>query len=364
MNTIPTETMYSDGYHLSFASTARDSGSDTDFVITHKLPPGIQGKEPNRVAVVDMAFPKSWYLISFPYNTFVLTELGISRTITVTPGNYSITQWCAQIPLLLNAASTAMGHNWTYTAARILVPENGLIQYSVTNNGGNQPVFTIAAITETKFDGDGNMSQQLGLPAGTSTFSGNSLLGSIVYNGVGEFGARLLSTVCEPDGSDSIADIYDVGLSLFGSVIRFQAQDALLQSKRFVHRNGSSFHYQLVSSSTGRPINTNGLPLAIHLRFWYQPESELDVLKAILAKFLEYEPLLRSMDQHLASIKGNVAEYKDAGNDLSKVPASALSTVDSDSSGTDKVDDEFDSNHDIPDDFVDVNASDTGETNL
>jgi hypothetical protein len=288
-------TMYSDGLHLHFSSVDRVGGtSDTDFIMTHKIPPPAKGMEYNRVAVVDMAIPKSWYLVSAPYNTFILTELGVQSTITVPPGNYTVLQWCTQIPLLMTAASTTMGHNWVYAAARVLIPDNGLIRYTVTGNGGNQPSITVMNIGETDFDGDGNMSQQLGLFAGTTSFSSNALTGSIVYNATGEFGVRLISDICEAEGSDTLADVLDVGLSAPGSVIRFQAQHPILQSKRFQLKGTNSFRYQLVSATTGRPINTNGLPLIVHLKIWRQEEGEISMLRQILTSLKSIEDLLRN----------------------------------------------------------------------
>lgn len=266
-----TNVAYSDGYHLHFSSVDRQSGTASDFTIACSIPIPPSGLDFNRLAVVDLALPKSWYLVVAPFNTFQLVEKKVAVTVTVPPGNYNLQQWITQVPVIITAASP---NNWVYTATRVTVPDLGVALYTVAGSGGLQPSFIVNA--------GGDLSQQLGFATGTWTFASNSLQGTIPYNGTGDFGVRLRSDLGEAEGDQTIADVMDCGLSPPGSIIRFQLQECLAQTKRF-HRTGSTaFRFWLVSATSGRPIDTNGLPLTCHIKIYRLEDNAIWVEKAML----------------------------------------------------------------------------------
>jgi len=263
----------SDGFHLHFSSTDALSGTSSDFTIGCSIPSPPNGLDFNRVAAVDVAIPKSWYLVTAPYNTFRLVENGTSVTVTIPAGNYSYPQWVSQVPAIITTASP---NRWVYTAVMVNTPSLGVVSYTVTGSGGLQPSFIVNTT--------GDLSQQLGFPSGTWTFVGGTLQGTIPYNATGEFGIRLRSDICESEGDSTLADILDVGLSGPGSIIRFQLQECLAQTKRF-HRTGSTaFRFWLVSATTGRPINLNGLPIIVHLKIYRLEDNAIWVDKQILSQ--------------------------------------------------------------------------------
>jgi hypothetical protein len=286
---------YSDGFHLHFTSEDREAGINEDFIINLKIPMAPKGKDHNRVAIVDAAVPKSWWLVLAPFNTFIVVEKGVQYIITVPPGNYTILQWVSQIPALLTANSLANGNSWVYTAQQNLVPQTGLITYFVTGNGGLQPSFILSPVNETNADDDANMGQQIGFGAGTFAFTGNKLLGQIVYNATGEFGVRILSDICQIENNDTLADIMDVGLSAPGSIIRFQAQQGKLQTKRFVRDSTTAFRFKLIYSTTGRIVNLNGLPWMAHLKIWREEDADIDTLKQLLLETRKQNAILTQL---------------------------------------------------------------------
>jgi len=278
----------SDGFHLHFSSTDALSGTSSDFTIACSIPSPPNGLDFNRIAAVDIAIPKSWYLVTAPYNTFKLVENGTSVTVTIPAGNYSYPQWVSQVPAIITTASP---NRWVYTAIMVNTPSLGVVSYTVTGSGGLQPSFVVNTT--------GDLSQQLGFPSGTWTFVGNVLQGTIPYNATGEFGIRLRSDICESEGDSTLADIMDVGLSGPGSIIRFQLQECLAQTKRF-HRTGSTaFRFWLVSATTGRPINTNGLPIIIHLKIYRLEDNAIWVDKQILSQLQLMTASIESLKEQL-----------------------------------------------------------------
>ena len=71
--------------------------------ITISVPPEINF---THVCVMAMDISKSYYLIQGGYNTFTLVDLGQNITITLTPANYSATQFRTEVAAKLTAAST------------------------------------------------------------------------------------------------------------------------------------------------------------------------------------------------------------------------------------------------------------------
>ncbi len=140
------------------------------------------------------------------------------------------------------------------------------------------------------------MSQQLGFRVGTTnTFASNTLTGNVVYNSTGDFAVSLLSDICVSEGSKVLADVQDVGLSPPGSIVRFQAQDSKLQTRRFERTGSTAFHFQLISSTTGRPVRTHGLPLVIHLKIFRQETDQIIVQRAQLIEMQKLSKLITEM---------------------------------------------------------------------
>ena len=289
---------YPAGWDFDISSAKRQTGTNTDFTYHIPIPPVPDDWAFNTVCVTDAAIPKSWFSVVASHNTFVLTELGVSTTVTVPPGNYTAQQWTntnssVYIGALLTAASATLGHDWVYTATRQLQPDTGLIQYSVTGNNNNQPSFTINA--------QGDLYDQLGFPVNsTTTFSNNSLLGQIPFNTQGEFGVKLLSDVVHPNSNGSLASIYDCGLYPNGSVMKFQAQQMALQARQFQPSGSSNYFFKLISAENGLPIDTGGLVILIHLKFSHQ-ESSVEIQRAILNALLRMEKRLLALERQQSS---------------------------------------------------------------
>ncbi len=122
------------------------------------------------VAVLNALIPKSYYLVPSGLNTFTLKELGVSTTITIPIGCYTITGFMNVIIPLLNTASTLLGHNWVYTVTLpgTTTTQTGKLTFNVTGNGLNQPSFIML--------GTNNIFKLFGFNKNTTnTFVGNNI---------------------------------------------------------------------------------------------------------------------------------------------------------------------------------------------
>ena len=68
-------------------SANRTSGTDSNFEISLSLPKNNY----NKVALLQLSCPKSFYNFSTGKNTFTLRELSVNYTVTIPVGNYTKT---------------------------------------------------------------------------------------------------------------------------------------------------------------------------------------------------------------------------------------------------------------------------------
>jgi hypothetical protein len=89
-------------------SEERITGTSSKFSYLIEIP---EGEKFDRVVVLAMTIPLSYYLIRSPHNTFTLDEGGATAIITVPEGNYSATlspagglskQFCASVLFTLD----------------------------------------------------------------------------------------------------------------------------------------------------------------------------------------------------------------------------------------------------------------------
>ena len=74
--------------HVVYVNSAdRLSGTSDNFTYNINLP---SDKKFNKVVVLDALIPKSYWLVQNGYNTFQLTENGVTATVTLPVGNYNL----------------------------------------------------------------------------------------------------------------------------------------------------------------------------------------------------------------------------------------------------------------------------------
>lgn len=296
---------FSDGYHVTIDSTDRLCGNESDFSVVLNIPKPASS-DFNRVAVVDAVIPRTWLLIDAPLNTFILREtntVGITqeRTITITPGNFSIVSWCTHISRLMTAASLSMGHSFNYTATRGEF-DNGLIVYSISNI----PAAASAAIVM-----DEGMTDQVGFEQkSVNVFtqlpdSKASLTSTKVFNATGEYAIEIRSSLGQEGSDDVLCSMFAVTqTSPLGSIV-YQGQHPRLQSKRF-ERGGNTYTVQVCLSTTGRILNLRGCNIAIHLKFWKQPDASVPERSLVVLERIQSS--LVSVDSRLAELTATMKD--------------------------------------------------------
>ena len=108
-----------------------EATSTSEFKYTINLP---RGNKYSKVAVLQLEFPKSYYMIDSTNNSITLNEISFSEEIITIPSrNYTATQFATQLQTLLNTASAAPGMGTqTYTVTF----DNTVGKFIITNTTG------------------------------------------------------------------------------------------------------------------------------------------------------------------------------------------------------------------------------------
>lgn len=238
-----------DSYIEYVDSDYRVSGTSASFVYNIKLP-----RKFDRVAVVSASIPKTWYMVSDTYNTFYVTELTGTRTITVPVGDYTLTNFTTKILELLNTGT------YVYTISKNAYTTK--LTYTVTSNAGYQPVF--------EFPNTSVIYRLMGFEFGsTNTFDGSSLVAPNIpffqHTNVIFIRSNLQKSENSSLSGDILQQITAIANSQL-SAITYQSVDIIKQSKPI--SNGASVFTFKITDSDGFSLDLNGIPINIELVFF------------------------------------------------------------------------------------------------
>ena len=224
----------------------------------------------NRVAVTMCVIPKTYKMVMAGSNTFTLQEGAQSATVTIPVANYRLSSWSNVLAAQLNAASAAMGHNWTYVVTFPNVrtqASTGRTTITVANNGGVQPAIVMIG---------NNLFKQLGFAwNSTNNFVGNSLTATNTCLFQEDYCLYLRSNVVASDGDDILAVIPAVSVGDLG-IISYQAQHPKLEAVRFSGVAGGAFSFSL-QNTVGQLMDLDGLDFTFRLLFFHEvgPHDEM-----------------------------------------------------------------------------------------
>ena len=248
-----------------------------------------KNKEYTHVCLLQAILPKSYYLVTAPFNTMTLSEPGMSPvTVTITPGNYNAISWTTLIAAQLTAASP---HGWTYTITfpkSISQIDTGLFTYTVAGNGGVQPSFISAANTTS------TVYEQFGFSASsTNTFVGNNLISSNVIKFQLEDTLFIHSDLSynndQSTFSDVLQEIYSSSTPTFTNIIYQNSGAVEAYSKILLNNKNNVYHFS-VTDEHGLPINFNGLNCVFTILL-YKKENLANVVKKYLQRSVLMNPL-------------------------------------------------------------------------
>ena len=249
-------------------SQNRTSGTSGNFSINFAMPPN---NTYNRIVVMQASVPKSFYLVSAPYNTFQLLETGTTssgsatnifgsvstngaiKTITLTEGNYSKTNMIVCLQTMLSLASSlnsTLATQYVYIVGYPLMnqPNTGKFSYTVVNLTTSQPQFI--------FPANSTLYLPMGFNRGsTNIFSSSFLTSQNVIRLQAKDTIFIKSNIVANSTKAVLQEIYTSANPDF-SVISFIQNDVELNSKQLLYKD-NNFSFS-ITDEDDNILNLNG----------------------------------------------------------------------------------------------------------
>jgi len=248
---------------IPFNSKNRSSGDASSFVST---PIDLNLNSFDSVVLLAASIPKSWYNVPSNYNTFTLTEKGVSTTITVQPGSYNKINLATKLATLLTAGSVTLGNNWTYTCTypAPTEPDDFKYTFTVSGNAGFQPSFTFTTVSPER---------QLGFEQNTTyTFVGNTLKSVNAINLAYVLRVFLKSNICDTANDGILAEFQNIGSYPSQSVVYYQETEIDVNTKVLNKSSSNSWTFTIVDSFD-RIVDLNGIPFSFTLCFFQRSDT-------------------------------------------------------------------------------------------
>lgn len=252
-------------------SLDRTAGTSSNF--TYKFNNIDQTNDYNKICVLNMCIPKTYYLISSINNSFTLQEDVTQVMITVPSGNYSKTSFRVTIQNLLNTLSP---NHYTYTITEdnvLSAADTGLYHFSVSNNGGIQPIIIVSS----------EVHNQLGFQPNTSNvFVGNLLNSTHIVNFNLKNTLYLHSDICQNNnGNNVLQEIFTTGIPT-NSYIQFVCVDVEAYSKTYLPKQDSFTFY--LTDSENNPIDLNGIEMNLTVIIYKKSDIDSKIAEYINIK--------------------------------------------------------------------------------
>lgn len=217
-------------------SKNRISGESNDFVVNI----GNQITYPNRythATLINFACPKSYYLFNSTNNSFVVSENGVTRIVSISEGNYNTSTLLFELSSKLNIGG--------YTYAVTLNTRTGKLAFTVSGNGLIQPIFN--------FTDSQGCEEILGFELDSYQFSGNALSSVSVINMQLTQTVQLLTNIVKNNIiSTIIPNSVDFGYILYNE------QNPAYASHELISNGINSAHFWLLDGNTGKKLDLNG----------------------------------------------------------------------------------------------------------
>lgn len=258
-------------------SKNRISGTNSDFTYVLNIKPN---NEYNRICVLQCLIPKSYYLVQQNQNTFTLTEDETDVNITLPIGNYSRKSMQRVLQTQLNNTSP---HGWNYT---ITYPsssseaDTGKFTFTVSGNGGTQPVFTFGEY----------LYEQLGFNSNSSNYFVNEILtSSNVIKLQREDTLFICSDICTgTNGKNAVLqEVFANGGSETFSNITFTCPDVQAYSKPFNGKGSNIFRFSVTDENFNQ-ILLNGQNIVMSIVI-YKDQNDMNKLLSEYIKLRAYQ---------------------------------------------------------------------------
>ena len=269
-------------------SQNRTSGTSGNFSVNLAMPPK---NKYDRIVVMQAAIPKSFYLVSVPYNTFQLLETGTTssgsatnifgsvstngatKTITLAEGNYSKTNMIVCLQTMLSLASSlnsTLATQYVYTVGYPLMnqPNTGKFTYSVVNLITAQPQFI--------FPTGSTLYLPMGFNRASTNIFNNSILPSQnVISLQAKDTIFIKSNIVASSTKAVLQEIYTTANPDF-SLIIFNQNDVELNSKELLYKD-NNFTFS-ITDEDDNILNFNGQDVIFSI-CCYEYNNSLELLK-------------------------------------------------------------------------------------
>lgn len=234
-------------------SNDRVLGDQQDFIINLDFDGNLDF---DRVVVLQMYIPMSYWLIRKNQNTFQLQENSTVVTITIPLGNYTRSSMAT---IISNLLSTASPNAWLYTVSfpnLSKAPDQGYYTFTVSGNS-SQPSLIF---------GSNLVYESLGFNLNTTyTFLSNTLISIGVINLKPENTVFLHSSICSNKNDDILQEVYS-NSATYSSIV-FQQFDVESNSKEIAFNQSCSYRFYLTDENNNI-INLNNQNIVFTLMMY------------------------------------------------------------------------------------------------
>ncbi len=246
--------------YINSANRLDASNSSTNFLYILDID---NNKEYDRVSLIDLVVPKSFYNVNSSNNTMIVEENSIQRTISMPIGNYSRKSFRSVLQTQLNTnAETGYVYSISYNQSSSQ-QDDGKYTFSC-NTVSPQPIFIIGT----------GLFEQMGFNKNsTNTFENDVLISSNVVNFRAKTRLIFKSSLCQNYNNNILHYITSIDADY--DYVNFQNNNIIETYKDFIRSNTNIYSFQLLDESYN-PIDLNGLNISFSILLW--KESSINEL--------------------------------------------------------------------------------------
>lgn len=271
----------------------------TDSTFTFQFNQSSLSQDFDRVLLLQISIPKSYYSVQVGYNIFQFQEgAGTIKTLTIPPGNYNVLSFGVVVSALLTTNSQ---NSYTYTITypnQFSQADTGLLTYTASSyaSGFTKFIFNSGNFINELFGFPNGSTQTFSLVSGVST-----LVSTVVVKFIPEDTLYLHSSLVQGD-DDILQEIYDNNSPNF-SVITYQNVMDEAYSKQISSSKNNTYTFSLTDEN-GIILNLNGQNMQMALLF-FKKETINRLLKNYLKYILSTSTEMNS-NQHLITAINNL----------------------------------------------------------
>ena len=238
--------------YVNSANRLDESVSSTNFLYRLDID---NNKEYDKVSLIDLVVPKSFYNISSSNNTITVEENSIQRTITMPVGNYSRKSFRTVLQTQLNSNAES-GYSYTISYDQSSSGQDNGKYTFVCTSVSPQPIVIIGTGCYEQLGFDKNS---------TNTFVADILISSNVVNFRAKTRLIFKSSMSQNYNNNILHYITSIDADF--DYVNFQNDNIVETYKDYVRSNTNIYSFQLLDESFNA-IDLNGLDISFSVLLW------------------------------------------------------------------------------------------------